>query len=575
VSELFEDYWNWRMERSPEFASFTGNKDFNNKLEIFTEKRFKDDQIRCKEFLKSANSLMTKEIDIEVKFSLRILKKELQTFIDGYPHKGFYFPISFKEGIQVDFQDLIGWSNLKTASDYYGLLERYEAFSVYVDQVIKMMDIGLKKGFTNHQTSMDGVVDQCMEHIGNITDTAFYKPFRILTMFSQKDQKDLQSRAASLIKNSIQPGFLKLINFLNSKYLKATRKNVGVGSLSDTFYPACLKFHTDTNLTAKEIHDIGLKEVERIENEMKKIMEELGHGDITLKQFQDKMKKDPSNYFKSKEELLEAVKDIIENKIAPKILTIFKKEPKIKLEIVEKSPSQANSSTASYLSGTADGSRPGRFYVNTNHFSSFEKYALLTLCLHESNPGHHFESSHSLEKTDWPTFRTIKEDRIYSQVPSRFPLNTAFSEGWGLYSETLGYDLGLYGNPLDRFGHLTYDMYRAVRLVVDTGIHAFNWSQEKAIQYMLNKTGVKEEKIRREIRRYITWPGQATAYKIGQVKILELRKMAEEQLGKRFELKDFHEVVLNSTGPLDLLEERVLEYIRASKLSGFYSILLS
>jgi len=352
-----------------------------------------------------------------------------------------------------------------------------------------------------------------------------------------------------------------LINFLKSKYLKSTRKDIGVGSISDTFYPACLKFHTDTNLTALEVHNIGLREVARIEKEMKKILLDQGYTGATLKQLINKVMKDPANYYNSKEELLEAVKDIIENKINPRILEMFKTKPKSKLEILEKSASQINSSAATYKTGTADGSRPGRFYVNTHQYRSFPKFSLRALCLHESNPGHHLESSYSLARTEWPKFRTITEDRIYSQTPSRFPLNTAFAEGWGLYSENLGYDLGLYEHPMDKFGHLSYDMYRATRLVVDTGIHALNWTQEQAVQYMLQRNAQTEGKIRREVRRYITWPGQATAYKIGQLKILELRKKAEEQLGDKFDLKEFHEIILSSKGPMNLVEERVNRYI--------------
>ena len=400
------------MERSPEFASFAGSREYNNKLEDFTEKRFEEDQEKCKEFLIQANTLIKNETDKEIKFNLKVLKSELETFIAGYTEKGFYFPISFREGVQVDFEDLADLSSLGSADDYDNLIERYEAFSGYVDQVINIMDTAVKKDLTNHQASMDGVLEQCQRHLGNVEETVFYKPFKDLS-------KQLQLRAKAAIKKSIQPGFSKLITFLKSTYLKATRKDIGVKSISDTFYQACLKFHTDTNLTALDVHNIGLSEVARIEKEMKKILLDQGYTGATLKQLIVKVMQDPVNYYNSKEELLEAVKDIIENKINPRILDMFKSKPKSKLEILEKSASQINSSAATYKTGTADGSRPGRFYVNTHQYRSFPKFSLRALCLHESNPGHHLESSYSLARSEWPKFRTITEDRIYSQTPSR------------------------------------------------------------------------------------------------------------------------------------------------------------
>jgi len=562
TNELFEDFWNWRIERSPEFASMSGSKKFNNKLEIFTEKRFIEDVATCKSFLKRTEKLSNLKISMEQRFKINCLKNQLETFIDGFPHKGFYFPVSSLEGVQVEFTDLAKWSSPKTFNDYIAILERYHAFFDYVSQVIKMMQKGIENGLTNHKEAMDGVVEQCKEHLGNVKETVFYEPFKNLSQLSQTEQKSLQLTAASIIKKSIQPGFQKLLKFLKRRYIKATRKDIGAGSLSPTFYEACLKFHTNTNLTAAEIHKIGLDEVERIENQMNNVKKELGYGKLTLRQFIRKVNDDPENYFNSKEELLKAANNTIEHRIKPKLQIVLKNLPRTNMEIVENEKTTATA--ASYTAGTPNG-RPGILKINAHIFGTFSKFSLLALMLHESFPGHHVDGSYSIEDTSRPAFMQIKEDRIYGQVPSRFPLNTGFSEGWGLYSEQLGYDMGLYDDPLDRFGQLTYDMYRSTRLVVDTGIHALNWTKEEAFNYMFDRLSYKEEKVWREIRRYITWPGQATAYKIGQLCIMRMRKKAEKQLGEKFLLPEFHEFILQSKGPLNLLEERVDQYIKEQK----------
>jgi len=268
-----------------------------------------------------------------------------------------------------------------------------------------------------------------------------------------------------------------------------------------------------------------------------------------------------SNYYSSPEELLQAFHDIIEKMIEPKLLDIFNATAATPLEIVGMPPSAVDAPAAFYTAGSMDGSRPGRLYVNTNKYDSQPKYEMISLSLHETNPGHHLEASYGLAKESWPEFRKVMEDRIYSQAPSRFPINTGFVEGWALYTETLGYEMGLYSDPLDRFGHLSEEIFRACRLVVDTGMHALNMTQEEAVQYMMDHTAASEESLRNEISRYITWPGQATAYKIGQLKILELRAKAEKALGDDFDIKIFHDTILKSRGPLTIMEEEVEKYI--------------
>jgi len=308
-----------------------------------------------------------------------------------------------------------------------------------------------------------------------------------------------------------------------------------------------------------EIHKMGHEEVDRIETEMKEIVKQLGR-DVSLKKFIEDLREDKGNFFTSKEELLAVGREIVFDKIYPRLTRLFDSIPKTKLEVNETPSSEYPAGF--YLAGTEDGSRPGKYSLNTFKHDSQPKYDMISLSLHEAVPGHHLQGSYMLEKPGVAQFRKVLEDRNYFQSPSRFPFYTAYVEGWALYCETLGTELGLYNDPLDRFGHLSADMFRACRLVVDTGMHAMGWSMEDAVTFMLEHSAASKDNIQGEVRRYITWPGQAVGYKVGQLKILELRRKAERKLGEKFDIKTFHKLVLDSAGPLDVLENKIDQYIQ-------------
>jgi len=378
---------------------------------------------------------------------------------------------------------------------------------------------------------------------------------------SQSEVKRVQAAAETIIKSEIRPAFRKLLRFISDEYQPSCRPNIAASSLpGGQFYQACIRFHTTTNFTAEDIHSLGISEVANIEAEMRGVIEELDL-DLTVKEFVSKLRNDPANYFGSGEEVLSAFNRTINDKILAKLPTLFKRIPSMRLELVEESNPEA--SAASYIAGTEDGSRPGRFYVNTAKYASQSRHGVATLVLHEAYPGHHLQGAY-LQGDRYPTFRKVVEDRAYSLAPSRFPINTAYAEGWALYSETLGYQLGLFDDPMARFGHLNAMIFRACRLVVDTGLHAFGWSRERAIEFMLEHTARTRDNIEREVNRYITWPGQALGYKIGQLKISGLRQRAETQLMEKFDIKDFHEVILESAGPLSIVEKRVEEWIKST-----------
>jgi len=569
ASFLFHTYWDWRLQRSPEFASFAGTRNHNGELETFTFERFADDLYSSEDFLLQAQDLLNSTTDATDRLNLEFFTGELKTFIDGFPFHGFYFPVSYLEGVQVDFQRLSEWVSLDSIDDYRDLANRYYAFGDYMSQLIEMLSRGINEGQTNHNVSMAGVLEQVSAHTSPAPEeTIFFEPFAELELTMGEEGRTVKAEAHAAIQMVVQPSFRAFAEFLKLNYIPNTRTEIAASSVGSGFYEACLAFHTTTNKTANEIHEIGLNEVARIEEEMILIVREMGYENLTLGEFTEMIRTDPANFFDSPEELLQAFHDIIEGQIEGKLLEIFHNKPQTALEIVPMPPSQSNGPAAFYSAGTPDGSRPGRLYVNTNQYSSQPRYEMVSLSLHETNPGHHLQSSYSIEQSDWPMFRKVMEDRIYSQAPSRFPINTAYVEGWALYSEGLGYDIDLYGDPLDRFGHLSEEIFRACRLVVDTGMHALGWTQEEAVQYMLEHTAASEQNVRNEVTRYITWPGQATAYKIGQLKIEELRERATEALAENFDIKDFHDVVLRSVGPLDMLEEQVNLYIASYTKSG-------
>jgi len=401
--------------------------------------------------------------------------------------------------------------------------------------------------------------------------TEFYKPFANMMdikTISEEDSNNLKNAAANSIKLCIKPGMLKMAKFLESEYLPNTRPEIAATSLPSgkQFYNACLKFHTSTDLTAEEIHQIGLKEVERIENNMNSILlNELNKGNVELRKFFNELRNDKNFFFKSPEQLIDHFKQILNEQINPKLTSIFLRPPKLPLEVVPMPEHMGDGPAAYYIAGTADGIRPGKFFVNTKRFDSQPSYECISLALHEGNPGHHLQSSFSMvTEPALPKFRQVMEDRSYYLAPSRFPINTAFVEGWALYCENLGNDLGLYNDPYDRIGHYSEEIFRACRLVVDTGMHALGWSREKAVDFMTEHSAASEENINSEINRYITWPGQAVGYKIGEIKIKEMRKEAENKLGEKFDIKHFHEVLLRSAGPLDIVEKEVRGYIETS-----------
>ncbi|XP_037803115.1 uncharacterized protein LOC119597599 [Penaeus monodon] len=562
VDQLMMDYWDWRISSTPEFASFVGIHDFDDQLDSMTLAEYENRLAKSHEFLDRTNSILAVNMTLPHadEVNLKILKDELQTYIDGYPYMGFLLPLSYSEGVHVDFERLVTWMVFETVEDYEKLLARFHLLPQQLAEIEALMREGVARGIAQHEITMKGVG----ESLGRfVVETAEESPlWSTFTSFpdgfTEEQIQSLQERARNVITSEISPAFETLKNYVNNEYV--TRPDIAITSLSDGVqrYNQLLRFHTSTNLGVSDIHQLGLDEVTRIEGEMAKVVEELGY-DMTVPEFSAMIRNDSKFYLSDPDEMMVYFEHLSYELIPPELSKVFINLPETELKLVAR-PSP-DGTTAFYMTGSYDGSRPGIFYVNTYFYDKQPTYEILTLSLHEGNPGHHLQGSHSLESPSMPFFRRVMEDRNYYQAPSRFPMNTGFLEGWGLYSESLGFDLGLFGDPYDRYGHYSFEIFRACRLVVDTGMHALGWTRQEAVDFMTQHSALSLKNIENEVDRYITQPGQAVAYKVGQLTISNLRARAAAELGEAFDVRKFHDLVLDSAGPLVFVEEEVDAWI--------------
>ena len=442
--------------------------------------------------------------------------------------------------------------------DYLMYQNRINAISEQMDDYIAALREGVTRGYISS-------VDVCRNFESQITNLInseldeFYAPLKndnYKTIFTTEEQ----SVMSETIQN-VKKQFSRFLDFYKQEYEPVLSKITGCKSLpnGDNLYAVCCKWHTTTDLTPAEIHQIGVNEVAVIESRIKnEVLVPLGFNNFN--DFVEHVKTEPSFYKKNTEELLNVYRQITDEiySVLPKY---FNEIPRSPLEIVGRN----NGPSAFYLVGTADGKRPGRFYVNCSHVEKSPTYEAVALALHEAIPGHHFQVSLALENERLPSFLRYIEDRRYEITPCRRNLYTSYIEGWALYCEHLGEEMGFYKSPYDLFGKFSMDMMRAVRLVVDTGIHYYGWSAEKAIEYFMEKTGMHLHEAEREIYRYCAWPGQALGYKIGQLEILKIRKFAETELGSKFDIKEFHSIVLSCPLPLNILKNMIDKWVESKK----------
>ena len=523
-------------------------------LGLYSEDHYRRESLFASEQLKKLNLLNASEMSQTDMISLELLKYKLQETIDTFDYKLYLNPLLSDAGFHLSLP-----YNVTQLADYSQVkiyLNKLNAIPEYVDQHLILLREGLKLGITQPRVIFEGYESTYNDQlVKNYKDSYYYSPFKDLPSGLSETQKDSILQAAEkAIKQSVLPEFKKIKKFFDKQYLPKTRTSLGVSEIPNgrEFYQNRLNYYTTLNLTAEEIHEIGLKEVTRINTEMKQIIEEVNF-EGSFEEFILFLRTDPQFYAKTPEDLLKEARNI-SKKIDAELPRFFKKLPRKPYGVSPVPDAIAPKyTTGRYISPQED-TQPGYYWVNTYDLPSRPLYVLPSLTAHEAVPGHHLQISLNSELGDSiPKFRR------------RFYLS-AYGEGWGLYSEFLAEEMGIYTTPYEMFGKLTYEQWRACRLVVDTGIHALGWTKEQAVDYLRINTALSFHEINTEVDRYISWPGQAVSYKIGELKIRELRKKAEKELGANFDIRDFHEVILSQgTLTLAIMEKLVDNYIEHKK----------
>ncbi len=500
-------------------------------------------------------------------YYVRLVEQECQTLVGGVDLNGHLLAdVYFLGGLHTSMAHTFNRTSffkLDNLADYSIALQRLAKVPAVMDGAVETLKQGIEKGVTYSIESLSRV-DKQFERVivDDPTESEYYAPFEDMDSkgFNDLIAGAIQSRAKAVISNEIMPALTRLRRFIQDEYFHHLRSGPGVSNIANgrEFYQKALEYHTTIKgIRPQEVHDIGLEEIGSLTKGVMDVAERLGYGNMTFKEFFTMVQNDPHQHFDDEEELLAHARDIVYNKINPKMSSIIPEEFLTdKLFALEVEPSPPGSGgIARYDAGNEDGTRNGTYRINTRNLGAFKKFEMVSLSLHEGNPGHHFDLTVFRFAFDFPKFLHFHAYGHYGSFPAGTPIYTSFQEGWGLYSEFLGHEMGLYEDPYDLLGFYSWNLLRAARLVVDTGIHAFGWSRQRAIDYLLDNTGLSRVNIETEIDRYITWPGQATAYKIGERAFRRLRKKKEEELGEDFDLRKFHKYLLSCRGPIDMVEE--------------------
>ena len=553
--ELYlDDLWESNLKRRPVFASRLGDKRFNNMITPNTIKEFEKNKSKILVDFKNLNSFEFDELSEDNQLNYRLKEVSLSKSIELSEYPSYFMNLNQRGGVQSYYEtgDRLNFTSKK---DYDDWLTRLSQYSLNIANSYENNKAGIAAGYTQPKLVTSGVISQIEAILNSTIDNHPYLQVFLEAdeeLLINKEKDDLVNKAKLLIVEEINPAYKKLHAFLKNEYLPNSRDSIGIKDVPNgkAWYEDLASYHTTTNLSPDEIHNIGIKEIKRIRQEMEAIISDL-EWDGDFQSFLNYLRTSPRFYYDNPEDLFNAYL-IMSKTIDPLLPKIFKVFPRAPYGVIPIPAESAPYTTTAYYNSASQG-KPGYFYANLYKPESRPKYEIPVLTVHEAVPGHHFQISIAQELKDVPTFR-------------KYLSFTAFVEGWGLYSEELGEYMNLYDDPYDKFGQLTYDMWRAIRLVVDTGMHYKDWSRDDAINLFIENTAKSQLDIENEVDRYIAWPGQALAYKIGQLKILELRTKAEKELGNEFDIKDFHhEVLKRGSLPLNILETYINEWISQSK----------
>jgi uncharacterized protein (DUF885 family) len=551
VTALVNKYSKQALKFNPIRATFIGAAGYNH---LFTPVISQENRAKRfafeKAFLDRAEKIDINTLQGQDLLTYKIFLRDRKMSIEASQFNNYMLPINQMYGVHNSFAQLGSGDSpqpFRTQKDYRNFIQRSQGFSKWVDSAIAAMREGIKQGTVLPKVIVAKVIPQLKAHlVQDIAQSVFYKPLREMPESITQGRKRLIKDYKNNIKNTIIPTYQKLHDFMQTEYYSAARETVGLSQLPNgkQWYDFMIKTHTTLDLSSDEIHQYGQQEVERILSEMNKVKLSVKFNG-NMSDFFNYLRNDEQFYFKNKADLIQAYKNI-KTKIEATLPQMFEVFPKANYEVKAVPDFQAASAAgASYEGPAADGSRPGIFYINTHNLKSQPKFIMETLSIHEAAPGHHFQIAIQQEVKGLPNYR-------------KFGGYTVFSEGWALYAESLGKELGLFSDPYMWYGRLVDEQLRAMRLVVDTGIHAKGWTRERAVTFMLDNSSMARSDVEAEVERYIVIPGQALAYKIGQRKLSELREIGEKTLADKFDIKKFHtQLLIDGSLPMPILEEKI------------------
>jgi len=545
---IFDRAWTTQLRENPLFATSVGRHEYDDRLPSITPADLERRNAQRIAILAELSTIDRSKLPAAEIVNYDIFKRQIDNAIESYDLGDYQMPINADSGFHTGFSRLPKDVPLATVKDYENYISRLKSWPRYVREEITLMRLGLKRGMTVPRATLQGYDGTIAAHVvDDPTKSVFWAPFeKFPTSVAAAEQERLRTEGRAAVIDGAIVGYREFLDFFRHEYLPGARATLAASELPNgrAFYAHKIRGFTTLDLAPEAIHKIGLSEVDRISGEMNAVIKQVGfNGDFAA--FLQFLRTDPRFYAKTPEELLQRA-SWIAKRMDGKLPSLFKTLPRLPYTVEPVPADIAPKYTSGRYIGAPQGStQPGIYWVNTYMLNSRPLYNLESLTLHEAVPGHHLQIALSRELGDLPNFR-------------RFSYISAFGEGWGLYCEWLGLEAGFYTDPYSNFGRLTYEMWRACRLVVDTGIHSMGWTRQQAIDYMATRTALPLHEVETEVDRYISWPGQALAYKLGELKIKDLRKRAEAALGTRFDVREFHDVVLGSGAvPLSVLEANV------------------
>jgi uncharacterized protein (DUF885 family) len=558
LNDLLHERWEYTMRTSPIYASILGDKRYNDKLDDFSQKAIDDDLEQSRRFLDRFEAVDTNGFPEQEVLNKQLMVRDLKIGLEGARFKPWEMPVNQGSGVHIDMPQLVSILSFESVKDYEDYIARLNSLPRLFDQNIEQMRKGMAAGLMPPKILLEMVVKQSNTIATTPPDqNPFMHPFdKFPDAVPEADRKRLHDAGLAAVKDSVTPAYVKFTAFVRDEYAPKGRTEPGAWSLPDgaSWYAFRVKESTTTNLSPEAIHQLGLDQVKDIEARMLEVVHQLGYKD--MKEFKAAVDTNPKLHPRSREEILELYRKY-EDQMYARLPQLFGRLPKAKLVVMPvEEYREKEASDASYVEGTPDGSRPGHIMVNTGDFAKRTVLDLETTAYHEGVPGHHMQLSIAQELPELPLFRQHEE-------------YTAYTEGWALYAERLGKELGFFQDPYSYYGHLQDDMLRAIRLVVDTGFHYKHWTRQQVVDYFHDHSTIDEVSVQSETDRYMGWPAQALGYKIGQLEILKLRQYAKDQLGTKFDLRGFHDEVLSGGAlPMDVLSTRIHDWVGRQKMQA-------